>query len=73
MCVCEGFGSNGFMTKVQSFPMDGHFRTDIISDVGHSRSDSVVQLVLCKVACNGWGIGIVLLVPRDNTNTTENG
>jgi hypothetical protein len=23
MCVCEGFGSNDFITKVQQFPMDG--------------------------------------------------
>ena len=33
-CVCVGFGSNGFVTKTQSFPMDGHYRTDIISGVG---------------------------------------
>jgi hypothetical protein len=37
MCVCVGggggFGSNGFVTKVQSFLMDDYYRTDIISDV----------------------------------------
>ena len=74
MCVLyEGFGSNGFMTKVQSFPMDGHYRMDIISSVGHPRSNSIVPLVLCTVACNGWGTGIVLEVPQDNTNSAENG
>jgi hypothetical protein len=53
VCVWAGFGSNGFVTKAQPFPMDGHYRTDIISSVGHPRSDSVVPLVLCKVVCNG--------------------
>jgi hypothetical protein len=54
------FGSNGFVTKVQPFPMDGHYRMDITSGVGHSRSDSVVPLALCTVACNGWDTDIVL-------------
>jgi hypothetical protein len=45
-----GFGSNGFVTKVQPFPMNGHYKTYIISGVGYSRSDSVVLLVLCTVA-----------------------
>jgi hypothetical protein len=62
----EGFGSNGFVTKVQPFPMDGPYRTDIISGVGHPRSDSVMLLVLCTVACNGWGTDIVLQVHRCN-------
>jgi hypothetical protein len=53
--------------------MDGHYRTDIISGVGHLRSDSVVPLVLCMVACNGWGTGIVLQVLRDSTNPAEKG
>ena len=53
MCVCGGFGSNGFVTKVQPFLMGDHYRMDIISGVGHPRSDSVVPLVLCTVACNG--------------------
>ena len=59
-CVYGGFGSNGFVTKTQPFPMDGHFRTYIISGVGHPRSNSVVPLVLCTVAYNEWGISIVL-------------
>jgi hypothetical protein len=74
MCVLYGgFGSNGFVTKVQLFPMDGHYRTDIISGVGHPRSDSVVPLMLFVVACNGWGTGIVLQVPRDSTNLDKRG
>jgi hypothetical protein len=53
MCVCVlggGFGSNGFVTKVQPFPMDGHYRTNINSGVGHLRSELIVSLVLCMVA-----------------------
>jgi hypothetical protein len=38
----------------------GHNRTDIINGVGYPRLDSVVPLMLCTVACNGWGINIVL-------------
>jgi hypothetical protein len=73
MCLLyESFGSNGFLTKVQPFPMDGHYRIDIISSVGHPRSDLVVPLVLCTVACNDWGTGIVLQIPRDNTKPVEN-
>jgi hypothetical protein len=55
VCVCVGggggggFGSIGFMIKMQSFPIDCHYTTDVISDVGHPRSDSVVPLVLCMV------------------------
>jgi hypothetical protein len=37
-----------------AIPIDGHYRIDITSSVGHPRSDSVVLLVLCMVACNGW-------------------
>ena len=44
--VCIGFGSNGFVTKTWSFPMDGYYKMDIINGVGHSRSDSVMPLVL---------------------------
>jgi hypothetical protein len=44
-----GFGSNDFVTKMQSFPMDDHYRTDVISGVGHPRSDSIMLLVLCMV------------------------
>jgi hypothetical protein len=61
MCVLNGgFGSNDFVTKVQPFPMIGHYKMNIISSVGHPRSDSVVPLVLRMVMCNGWGTGIVL-------------
>ena len=73
MCVWRSFGSNGFVTKVQPFPMNGHYKTNIISGVSHSKSDSVIPLVLCTVVCNDWGIGIVLQVSRDNTNPVENG
>jgi hypothetical protein len=51
--VCVGFGSTDFVTKAQPFPMNGHYRMDIISGVGHPRSDSIMLLVLCTVACNG--------------------
>jgi hypothetical protein len=34
---------------MQPFPMDGHYRTDVISDVGHPGLNSVVSLVLCTV------------------------
>jgi hypothetical protein len=47
----SGFGSNGFVTKMQPFSMDGHYRTDVINGVGHLRSDLVVLLVLCTVCC----------------------
>jgi hypothetical protein len=52
MCgiMAIGFGSNDFVTKTQPFPMDGHYRMDIISSVGHPRSDSIVPLVLYMVA-----------------------
>jgi hypothetical protein len=69
----EGFGSNGFVTKVQHFPMDGYYRTNIISGVGHLRSDLVVLLVLCTITCNGWGTDIVLQIPWDSTNPAEKG
>jgi hypothetical protein len=68
-----GSGSNGFMTKVPPFPMVGHYRTDIISDVGHLRLDSVVPLVLCMVAYNGWGTDIVQQVSWDSANPAEKG
>jgi hypothetical protein len=32
--------------------MGGHYRMNIISGVGHPRSDSVVPLVFCMVVCN---------------------
>jgi hypothetical protein len=51
VCVWGGFRSNGFVTKMQLFPMNGHYRTSIISYVGHLRSDSIVALVLHTVCC----------------------
>jgi hypothetical protein len=50
----------------------GHYRTEIISGMGHLRLDSVMSLVLCIIAYNGWGTGIVLQVPWDSTNPAEN-
>jgi hypothetical protein len=55
MCVCGGgggIGSNGFVIRMQPFPIDGYYKTDIISVVGHLRSDSLVPLVLCTVCCS---------------------
>ena len=52
----RGFGSNGFVTKMQPFPMDGHYKTNIISNVGHPRSDSVVPLVLRMIRCVMVGV-----------------
>ena len=46
VCVWEGFRSNDSWPMMQSFPMDGHYRTNVISGVGHSRSDLVMTLVL---------------------------
>jgi hypothetical protein len=34
---------------MQPFPMDGHYRTGAISDVGHMRSDLIMPLVLRMV------------------------
>jgi hypothetical protein len=49
MCVWGGFGSNGFVIKTQSFPMDGHYRMDVISGVSHPKSDLVVSPMLYMV------------------------
>ena len=43
------FGSNGFVTNDAAIPMNGYYRTDVISGVGHSRLDSVMPLVLRTV------------------------
>jgi hypothetical protein len=51
---------------------DGHHRTYIISGVGHPRSDLVVLLMICSVAYNIRGTDVVLHVPRDSANSTEN-
>jgi hypothetical protein len=50
----------------------GYYKRDIISGVGHSRSDSVVQLVLWTVAYDILGTNVVLQIPRDNANLVEN-
>jgi hypothetical protein len=34
---------------MQPFPMDGHYRTDVISDVGHSGLNPIVPQVLHTV------------------------
>jgi hypothetical protein len=52
---------------------DGYYRTDIISGMGHLRLDLIMPLVLCMVACNGWGTRIVLQVPRDSASLVEKG
>jgi hypothetical protein len=52
VCVCGGggvFGSIGFVTRMQPFSMDGHYRMDIISDVNHPSLGSVMLLVLHTV------------------------
>jgi hypothetical protein len=43
-----GLGSNDCFVTGAAL-MDGHYRTDIISGVGHLRSDLVVPLVLYTV------------------------
>ena len=60
--VCYmGLGSNGCFVTGASL-MSGHYKTDIISGMGHPRSDSVVLLVLCKVTYIIRGTGVVLQV-----------
>ena len=49
------------------------YKTDIISSVGHSRSDLVVPLVLCMVVYNIQGIGVVLQVLQNSTNLIRKG
>jgi hypothetical protein len=39
---------------MQPFPMDGHYRMDIISGVGHPRSDSIMSLVFRTVCFMQW-------------------
>jgi hypothetical protein len=34
--------------------MDSHYRTDVISGVGHLRLNSVMSLVLCTVCFVQW-------------------
>ena len=49
----------------------GHYKTDIISGLGHPKSNSVVPLVLYTVMCNCWGIGIILQVSWDSADPVE--
>ena len=71
--VCYmGLGSYGCFMIEATF-MGSHYKTDIISGVGHPRLDLIVPLVLCMVAYNIWGISIVLQVPRDSDNPIRNG
>jgi hypothetical protein len=62
MCVCVcymGLGSNDcFMASVAL--TGSHYKMDIISGVSHSRSDSVMPLVLCTVAYNIQGTSVIL-------------
>jgi hypothetical protein len=53
--------------------MVGHYRAYIFNGVGDPRSDTIVLLMLWRVAYNGQGMGIVLRVPRDSVSPTENG
>jgi hypothetical protein len=62
--------SSYFVTSVAL--MGGHYRTDIINSIGYPRSDSVLPLALYMVAYNIQGTSVVLQVPRDNVNLTEN-
>jgi hypothetical protein len=72
--MCELYGPWIQWLFVAGVALKGsHHKTDIISGVGHPRSDSVMLLVLYMVACNGWGTDIVLLVLRDSANPAENG
>jgi hypothetical protein len=59
-CMCYiDLRSNGcFVTSVAS--MGDHYKTDIISGVGHPRSNSVVPLALCMITYNIQGTGVVL-------------
>ena len=54
-----GIRSNGcFVTNAAL--MDDHYMANIISYVGHPRSNLVMPLMLCMVAYNGRGTCIVL-------------
>ena len=72
-CVCYmGLTSNScFMTGTAL--MGGHYRTDIISDVGYPMSDSVVLLMICMIVYNTWGTDVVLLVHQDYANPARKG
>ena len=42
VCVHGRFGSNGFVIKVQPFSIDGHYKIDIIPEVGLNRATNVM-------------------------------
>jgi hypothetical protein len=65
-------GSNGCFV-IGAALMDDHYRTNIISGVGHPRSDSVVQLVLCMVLYNIRSTSVDLEVPRESANPAKKG
>jgi hypothetical protein len=67
--VCGGFGSNGFVIIMQPFPIDGHYRTSVISCVGHPRSDAVMLLVLCMVRCAVTGAPALYYRSLETTST----
>jgi hypothetical protein len=69
--VCVIWALDPRLFVVDATLKGGHYRMNIISGVGHPWSDSVMPLVLCTVAYNGWGIDIVLQVPRHNANPAE--
>jgi hypothetical protein len=72
MCIYYmGLKSNGCFVTGATL-MSGHYRTNIISGVSHSRLDSVIPLVLCTIAYNSWDTSIILWVTWDNVNSTKN-
>ena len=72
MHVYMGLGSIGCFVA-SAYLMGGHYRMDLLSGVGHPRSDSVMPLVLFTIAYNIQSIGVILQVSRDNTNPAKKG
>ena len=59
-CVCYmELGSNGFF-MIGATLTDSHYRANIISSVGHLRSDPIMPLMLCTIAYNIQGTSVVL-------------
>jgi hypothetical protein len=71
MCYM-GLKFNGCFVTGVALTSD-HYRMEVINGVGYPRSDSIVPLVLCTVAYNIWGTDVVLHVPWNSANPTENG
>jgi hypothetical protein len=70
-CVCYmSLGSNGFFMTGTALTSN-HYRTNIFSNVGQPRLNSIVLLVLCTVVYNIRGTGVVLQVPWDRANPAE--